>query len=116
MAHEGNKQGGGLRRVATGYGILGFVRFLDCYYCVLITQRRKVGSIGGAPIYGIKATELIRYQTRSNEIRRSLLNPLLRRGDESQIEPDAARDGGAALRQSLPICGSLKRFLFFLRV
>ena len=59
MAHEGNKQGGGLRRVATGYGILGFVRFLDCYYCVLITQRRKVGRIGGAPIYGIKATELI---------------------------------------------------------
>lgn len=59
MAHEGNRSGGGLRRVATGYGILGFVRFLDCYYCVLITQRRKVGRIAGAPIYGIKATELV---------------------------------------------------------
>lgn len=47
---------GGLVRLAVGHGVLGFVRFMDCYYVVLITQRRKVGSIGGNNVYGIKAT------------------------------------------------------------
>jgi hypothetical protein len=56
---DGNKAHGGLQRVATGYGILGFVRFLDCYYMILITQRRKVGLIGGNAVYGIKSTEMI---------------------------------------------------------
>ena len=50
---------GGLVRVNTGFGLLGFVRFLDCYYLLLVTQRRKVGSIGGNTVYGIKATELV---------------------------------------------------------
>ena len=111
MIHEGNKAQGGLVRLQTGFGILGFVRFLDCYYlllvrlfhrrmyahatrfvrvlvllylshslprsplpaflsslplnCVLagafcqVTQRRKVGSIGGNTVYGIKATEMV---------------------------------------------------------
>ena len=56
---EGNKARGGLVRLNTGYGILGFVKFLDCYYMILITQRRKVGLIGGNAIYGIKSTDMI---------------------------------------------------------
>jgi hypothetical protein len=44
MIHEGNKTQGGLQRINTGFGILGFVRFLDCYYLILVTQRRKVSS------------------------------------------------------------------------
>lgn len=40
-------------------GIVGFVRFLDCYYLTLITRRSKVGSIGGNGIYTIKNTETI---------------------------------------------------------
>ena len=59
MIHEGNRTHGGLSRVATGYGLLGFAKFLDCYYVILVTQRRKVGQIGGNAIYGIKATEMI---------------------------------------------------------
>ena len=43
MIHEGNRTHGGLSRVATGYGLLGFAKFLDCYYVILVTQRRKVG-------------------------------------------------------------------------
>ena len=59
MIHEGNRTHGGLSRLATGYGLLGLARFLDCYYVILVTQRHKVGSIGGNAIYGVKATEMI---------------------------------------------------------
>jgi len=59
MIHEGNKAHGGLQRINTGFGILGFVRFLDCYYLILITQRKKVGVISGNTIYGVKATEMV---------------------------------------------------------
>lgn len=42
MIHEGNRTVGGLTMTAKGYGIVGFVRFLDCYYLNFITQRRLV--------------------------------------------------------------------------
>lgn len=42
MIHEGNRTVGGLSMTAKGYGIVGFVRFLDCYYLNFITQRRLV--------------------------------------------------------------------------
>jgi len=48
---------GGLKPIAKAYGIVGFIRFLDCYYLTLITRRAKVGSIGGNGIYTIKNTE-----------------------------------------------------------
>ena len=71
MIHDGNRlrrndhagsgdvggQGGGLKPIAKAYGIVGFVRFLDCYYLTLITRRAKVGSIGSNGIYTIKGTE-----------------------------------------------------------
>ena len=46
--------GGGLKPIVRAYGIVGFIRFLDCYYLTLITRRAKVGSIGGNGIYTIK--------------------------------------------------------------
>lgn len=52
-----NNSGGGLKPMAKGYGILGFIRFLDYYYLTIITKRAKVGSIGGNGIYTIKNTE-----------------------------------------------------------
>ena len=70
MIHDGNRfrradraagdasgQGGGLKPIAKAYGVVGFIRFLDCYYLTLITRRAKVGSIGGNGIYTIKNTE-----------------------------------------------------------
>ena len=69
MIHDGNRlrredragdvngQGGGLKPIAKAYGIVGFIRFLDCYYLTLITRRAKVGSIGCNGIYTIKNTE-----------------------------------------------------------
>jgi SacI homology domain len=48
---------GGLRRVTTAVGIVGFVRFLGCFYLTLITQRKRVGAIGGNLIYAVRGTE-----------------------------------------------------------
>lgn len=42
MINEGNRTGGGIRLIAKGFGIVGFVKFLDCYYLNFITQRRLV--------------------------------------------------------------------------
>ena len=50
-----NSNGGtGLKPICKAYGILGFIKFLDCYYLTLITKRAKVGNIGGNSIYTIK--------------------------------------------------------------
>lgn len=72
MIHDGNRMaridkpgeasgenGGGLKPIVKAYGIVGFVRFLDCYYLTLITRRAKVGSIGDNGIYTIKNSETI---------------------------------------------------------
>ena len=50
---------GGLKPIVKAYGVVGFIRFLDCYYLTLITRRAKVGSIGDNGIYTIKNTETI---------------------------------------------------------
>lgn len=67
MIHDGNRlrregsvaegQDGGLKPIVKAYGIVGFIRFLDCYYLTLITRRAKVGSIGGNGVYNIRNTE-----------------------------------------------------------
>ena len=57
------KRGGGngsrgLQPLVKAHGIVGFTRFLDCYYVTLITKTSEVGSIGGnCGIYTIKDTE-----------------------------------------------------------
>jgi hypothetical protein len=71
MIHDGNRmtrvdgtpgdvsggKGGGLKPIVKAYGVVGFVRFLDCYYLTLITRRSKVGSIGGNGVYTIKVSD-----------------------------------------------------------
>jgi len=66
MIHEGNKTSGGLSRVTVAYGIVGFVRFLDCYYVTLITQKKKVGCVGSNFIYAIKAAEVFAIRPQEN--------------------------------------------------
>lgn len=39
--------------------LAGFVRFLEGYYIVLITKRRKMADIGGHSIYKIEDTTMI---------------------------------------------------------
>ncbi|XP_045150542.1 polyphosphoinositide phosphatase [Echinops telfairi] len=55
----GQKGSSGLFRAVTAFGVVGFVRFLEGYYIVLITKRRKMADIGGHAIYKIEDTNLI---------------------------------------------------------
>jgi len=48
-----------IESLCISFGLVGIVRFLDCYYITLITRRQKVGMIGGESIYTIKNTEMI---------------------------------------------------------
>ena len=58
MINDGNKSSGGIKQVTVAYGLVGFVKFLDCYYFTLITQRKKVGCVGSNTIYAIKNAEM----------------------------------------------------------
>ncbi|XP_020705946.1 phosphoinositide phosphatase SAC2 isoform X2 [Dendrobium catenatum] len=57
--HNGNRSSGGLRFVTLCYGIIGFVKFLGPYYLLLITKRRKIGSICGHAVFAISKSEMI---------------------------------------------------------
>jgi hypothetical protein len=37
----------------------GFIKFLECYYIILVTKRRQVGTICGHAVYSIEETALI---------------------------------------------------------
>jgi len=53
------KNPSGLVRAVSAFGIIGFVRFLEGYYIVLVTKRRKVATIGYHSIYKIEDTACI---------------------------------------------------------
>ncbi|ERE82364.1 polyphosphoinositide phosphatase-like protein [Cricetulus griseus] len=53
------KGASGLFRAVSAFGVVGFVRFLEGYYIVLITKRRKMADIGGHAIYKIEDTNMI---------------------------------------------------------
>ena len=58
MISEGNRSSGGLVKVASAYGLVGFVKFLDCYYMTLIMQKKKVGCLAGNFIYTVSETQV----------------------------------------------------------
>lgn len=66
MINEGNRTSGGLTKVCSAFGLVGFVKFLDCFYFTLITQRKEVGCIGGNYIYSVKATEIFAVKKRDS--------------------------------------------------
>ncbi|XP_019090804.1 PREDICTED: phosphoinositide phosphatase SAC5 [Camelina sativa] len=55
----GNEDSGGFKAITTCYGIIGFVRFLEPYYMLVITKRKKVGEICGHTVYGIAESQMI---------------------------------------------------------
>jgi hypothetical protein len=50
--------------VTTACGLVGFVKFLDCYYFTLVTQKKPVGRIGGHYVYSVKSTEMFAVKPR----------------------------------------------------
>ncbi|CAI5744063.1 unnamed protein product [Peronospora destructor] len=58
LAEHARIQGtGNLERAFTAVAIVGCIRFLRGFYFIFVTQRRKIGNIGGNSIYGISATQ-----------------------------------------------------------
>ena len=56
---DGNKATGGLRIKFSFWGLVGFIRFTESYYMLLITKRQQVAMIGGHYVYQIEGTELV---------------------------------------------------------
>ncbi|ODQ64294.1 hypothetical protein NADFUDRAFT_8142, partial [Nadsonia fulvescens var. elongata DSM 6958] len=56
---ENSESLGVFEKRVTALGIIGFIRFSDCYYMSVITKRSTVALLGGHYIYHIDATELI---------------------------------------------------------
>ncbi|KAJ8951732.1 hypothetical protein NQ318_012583 [Aromia moschata] len=61
MIDSGNRRsgGGGFSKVVSAFGIVGFIKFLEGYYIILITKRRKVAVVGHHTIYKIEDTSMI---------------------------------------------------------
>ncbi|XP_037958284.1 polyphosphoinositide phosphatase [Teleopsis dalmanni] len=51
---------GGAPKIISAYGVLGFVRFLEGYYLILVTKRKCCAHIGMHLIYTIKDTVMVR--------------------------------------------------------
>lgn len=62
---DGNKGTGGMRLKCSAWGLLGFIRFTEAYYMLLITKRSQVAMIGGHYVYQVDGTELIPLTTGS---------------------------------------------------
>ena len=63
---DGNKASGGMKMKCSTWGLLGFIRFTEAYYMLLITKRQQVAMIGGHYIYQIEGTELVPLTTGSS--------------------------------------------------
>ncbi|KAF2129315.1 hypothetical protein P153DRAFT_396600 [Dothidotthia symphoricarpi CBS 119687] len=56
---DGNKAHGGMKLKLGFWGLLGFVRFTDAYYMILISKRSQVAMLGGHYIYQVDGTEVV---------------------------------------------------------
>ncbi|XP_078331315.1 polyphosphoinositide phosphatase-like [Crassostrea virginica] len=59
LTKESKKTDSSLIKTVSAFGIAGFVRFLEGYYIILITKRRKVALIGPHVIYKIEDTTMM---------------------------------------------------------
>lgn len=56
---QGNKKGGGMKLKGNAWGLIGFIRFTDSYYMLLITKKQQVAMVGGHYIYQVDDTQLV---------------------------------------------------------
>lgn len=95
MVNEGNKAAGGLQKRASACGLVGFVKFLDCYYITLVTKKSKVGCIRGHSIYTIKETEMVPIKPADNfnkgNVLSRLWNKMNKKITQTRTESDELR-------------------------
>lgn len=56
---DGNRSVGGIRYRGTSWGLLGFIRFTEGYYMLVISKKIQVATLGGHYVYQIEDTDLI---------------------------------------------------------
>ncbi|KAH9381086.1 hypothetical protein HPB48_010758 [Haemaphysalis longicornis] len=59
LPKTGQKGGTGLNRTVSAFGIVGFVKFLEGYYIILITKRRRIAIVGHHTIYKVEDTRMV---------------------------------------------------------
>ncbi|KAK8761188.1 hypothetical protein V5799_027548 [Amblyomma americanum] len=59
LPKAGQKGSTGLNRTVSAFGIVGFVRFLEGYYIILITKRRRIAIVGHHTIYKVEDTRMV---------------------------------------------------------
>ncbi|KAL6160953.1 phosphatidylinositol-3 [Exserohilum turcicum] len=72
---DGNKATGGMKLKCSTWGLLGFIRFTEAYYMLLISKRSQVAMLGGHYIYQIDGTEMIPLTTGSTSKYQKDRNP-----------------------------------------
>lgn len=55
----GNEHHGGIKLVKKAYGLVGFVQFLKNHYLILITKRKRCGTLFGHRVYGVCGTTCV---------------------------------------------------------
>lgn len=71
---DGNRAVGGLQYRGTSWGLLGFIRFTEAYYMLLIKRKSQVVTLGGHYIFRIEDTDLIPLTTGSTSAFRNNRN------------------------------------------
>ena len=66
---DGNRSSGGLKLRSSTWGLLGFIKFTEDYYMLLITKRSQVAIIGGHYVYQIDDTELVPLSSSSSRFK-----------------------------------------------
>ena len=72
---HGNRTVGGMRPRGTSWGLLGFIRFTEAYYMLLIKKKHLVATIGGHYVFQVSDTDLIPLTTGSSSNFRGNRNP-----------------------------------------
>lgn len=72
---DGNKGVGGLKVKCSAWGLLGFIRFTEAYYMLLITKRRQVAMLGGHYVYKVEGTDMVPLTTGSSSRFQANRNP-----------------------------------------
>lgn len=69
MIGFGNRGGrtAGFNKLVSAFGIVGFIRFLEGFYIILVTKRRKIAVIGSHSIYKIEDTTTIYIPSDTNK-------------------------------------------------
>ena len=62
---DGNRAVGGMRSRGTFWGLLGFIRFTEAFYMLLIKKKRQIATIGGHYIFQVDDTDIVPLSTGS---------------------------------------------------